>query len=109
MHDADGFQVANKLDRFAIGDRDALKHNTDGSLDLYLQRELPGTDDLRTAIPAADPSGLPNAVDRRSTPGRVAKRVRVGKPDIPRWTARVAVGGAIREPIQRLRQSGRPP
>ena len=42
MYDADGFQVANELDRFAIGDRDPLTYNADGSLDLYLQHTNPG-------------------------------------------------------------------
>jgi hypothetical protein len=34
MYDSEGFQVANELDRFAIGDRSNLKYNPDGSLDL---------------------------------------------------------------------------
>lgn len=42
MYDEQGFQVANKLNRFAIGDRDQLKYNTDGSLDLYVQPNSPG-------------------------------------------------------------------
>jgi hypothetical protein len=52
MYDAEGFQVANPLDRFAIGDRDALKYNADGSLDLYLQHESPGKDKEANWLPA---------------------------------------------------------
>ncbi|WNZ24006.1 DUF1254 domain-containing protein [Leptolyngbya sp. NK1-12] len=41
MYDADGFQVANSLNRFAIGDRDDLTYNADGSLDIYIQPDSP--------------------------------------------------------------------
>ncbi len=51
MYDGDGFQVANELDRFAIGDRDPLTYNADGSLDLYLQHTKPG--------PQHEPNWLP--------------------------------------------------
>ena len=44
MYDADGFQAANPLNRFAIGDRDDLAHNDDGSLSHYLQHRSPGPD-----------------------------------------------------------------
>jgi hypothetical protein len=53
MYDQDGFQVANPLNRFALGDRDALKYNADGSLDLYIQRDNPGADKEQNWLPAA--------------------------------------------------------
>ena len=52
MYDAEGFQVANVLDRFAIGDRSDLKYNVDGSLDLYLQHESPGRDRESNWLPS---------------------------------------------------------
>lgn len=52
MYDAEGFQAANELDRFAIGDRDPLKYNADGSLDLYLQHESPGAAKESNWLPA---------------------------------------------------------
>ncbi|MBS1888506.1 MAG: DUF1254 domain-containing protein [Actinobacteria bacterium] len=41
MYDEEGFQVANPIDRFAIGDRDDLKPNPDGSLDLQISAAEP--------------------------------------------------------------------
>lgn len=41
MYDDEGFQVANPIDRFAIGDRDDLRFNDDGSLDLQISAEEP--------------------------------------------------------------------
>lgn len=52
MYDAEGFQVANALDRFAIGDRDDLRYNADGSLDIYLQHANPGPDRETNWLPA---------------------------------------------------------
>jgi hypothetical protein len=52
MYDAEGYQVANELNRFAIGDRDQLTYNADGSLDLYLQHEDPGPDRESNWLPA---------------------------------------------------------
>ena len=52
MYDAHGFQAANELDRFAIGDRDALQYNADGSLDLYLQHKSPGAGKESNWLPA---------------------------------------------------------
>ncbi len=52
MYDAEGFQVANEINRFAIGDRDPLHHNTDGSLDLYIQHTNPGPERENNWLPA---------------------------------------------------------
>jgi len=52
MYDEAGFQVANPIDRFAIGDRDALKYNPDGSLDLYLQHQRPGSEKESNWLPS---------------------------------------------------------
>lgn len=52
MYDAEGFQVANKLDRFAIGDRDELKYNADGSLDIFMQHESPDKDKESNWLPS---------------------------------------------------------
>jgi hypothetical protein len=52
MYDAEGFQAANELDRFALGDRDPLVRNPDGSLDLYLQHTAPDPDRVANWLPA---------------------------------------------------------
>ena len=52
MYDAEGFMAANKLDRFALGDRDELKYNPDGSLDIYMQHESPGADKDSNWLPS---------------------------------------------------------
>ena len=52
MYDENGFQVANNLNRFAIGDRDKLKYNTDGSLDIYIQSQSPGAEKESNWLPS---------------------------------------------------------
>ena len=54
MYGADQFFVANPLDRFAIGDRDKLVFNADGSLDLYIQKDDPGAGKQANWLPAPD-------------------------------------------------------
>ena len=83
MYDAEGFQVANPINRFAIGDRDALKFNPDGSLDLYIQHDDPGTDKQANWLPAPASGALgltmrlyapkPEALDGRWAPPPVRK------------------------------------
>jgi hypothetical protein len=52
LYDADGFQVANSINRFAVSSWMPFKYNTDGSLDLYLQNESPGKDKEANWLPA---------------------------------------------------------
>jgi len=51
MYDAGGFPVSNELDRYAIGDRDPLTYNADGSLDLSIQHTNPGPDRVSNWLP----------------------------------------------------------
>jgi hypothetical protein len=52
MYDAEGFPVPNPLDRYALGDRDPLNYNDDGSLDLYIGHENPSADLEPNWLPA---------------------------------------------------------
>jgi hypothetical protein len=66
LYDKDGFPTANVLNRNAIGDRDELKFNADGSLDLYFQNESPGKDKESNWLPA--PTGDFNLAMRLYAP-----------------------------------------
>lgn len=57
MYDQEGFQVPNPINRYAIGDRDDLKFNADGSLDIYIQHKSPGKDLESNWLPAP-PTGI---------------------------------------------------
>ncbi|MGB8964800.1 MAG: DUF1254 domain-containing protein [Candidatus Cybelea sp.] len=52
LYDADGFQVANALNRFAVSSWMPLKYNADGSLDIYFQSDSPGTENEANWLPA---------------------------------------------------------
>ncbi|NNL57398.1 MAG: DUF1254 domain-containing protein [Pseudomonadales bacterium] len=39
MYDEQGFLIENPIDRYAIGDRDELQYNRDGSLDINIQHD----------------------------------------------------------------------
>ncbi|MGH8586826.1 MAG: DUF1214 domain-containing protein [Gammaproteobacteria bacterium] len=44
--------VDNPINRYAIGDRDKLRYNPGGSLDIYIRNESPGTDRESNWLPA---------------------------------------------------------
>jgi hypothetical protein len=52
MYDQRQLFTANPINRYAIGDRDKLAFNPDGSLDLYIQRESPGQGKESNWLPA---------------------------------------------------------
>lgn len=81
LYDAEGFQVANELNRFAIGDRDALEFNDDGSLDVQISEQQPagGTSNWLPAPSGQYNLGLrlyypePSVLDGSWTPPPVVK------------------------------------
>lgn len=52
MYNVEGFPVLNPLDRYALGDRDPVRYNDDGSLDLYIGQESPGAELEPNWLPA---------------------------------------------------------
>jgi hypothetical protein len=81
MYDDKGFQVANSINRFAIGDRDALKYNADGSVDIYIQHASPGADKESNWLPSPASGAAsitmrlyapkPEAIDGRWAPSAI--------------------------------------
>jgi hypothetical protein len=70
MYNAKQAFVANPINRYAIGDRDKLKFNTDGSLDIYVQHDSPGKDKESNWLPAD--AGSFNVVMRMYWPKETA-------------------------------------
>ena len=62
LYDAEGFQVANVLNRFAVSSWMPFNTNADGSLDLYFQNESPGKNKEANWLPA--PTGAFNLTMR---------------------------------------------
>ncbi|PWB89913.1 hypothetical protein C5688_13225 [Methylocystis sp. MitZ-2018] len=85
LYDGQGFQVGNALNRFAIGDRDPLKYNADGSLDLYIQNASPGAEKESNWLPSPANGSenltmrlyapKPPALDGRWAPPAVRRRM----------------------------------
>lgn len=52
-YDAEGYFIPNPIKRQALGDRDKLVANADGSVDLYMQADSPGADKEANWLPVA--------------------------------------------------------
>jgi hypothetical protein len=82
LYDSEGFQVANKLNRFAVSSWMPFKLNADGSLDLYFQNESPGEDKDANWLPA--PKGPFNLTMRLYAPKSDALTGKWNPPPITR-------------------------
>ncbi len=52
LYDAEYFLVPNAINRYSLSPRDPLQRNPDGSIDLYFQKEFPGSDKESNWLPA---------------------------------------------------------
>jgi hypothetical protein len=59
MYDSGYFFVPNPLNRYTLSERNQLKRNADGSIDLYLQKDNPGPDKESNWLPAPDGPFIP--------------------------------------------------
>ena len=66
LYDAEGYQVPNSLNRFAVSSWMPFKYDPAGSLDLYFQNESPGADKEANWLPA--PKGPFNLTMRLYAP-----------------------------------------
>jgi hypothetical protein len=82
LYDAEGFQVANPLDRFALSSWMPFAYNSDGSLDLYFQNESPGKDKEANWLPA--PKGAFNLTMRIYAPKSEALTGKWNPPPVTR-------------------------
>lgn len=90
LYDADGYQISNPLNRFALTSWMPLKHNSDGSLDLYFQNESPGADKEANWLPA--PKAPFNLTMRLYAPKEDALTGRWNPPPVTRTQAFLGLG-----------------
>jgi hypothetical protein len=88
LYDSDGFQVPNRLNKFAVSSWMPFYRNADGSLDIFVQEESPGDDLEANWLPA--PRG----------PFNLAMRIYNPKPE-------VLTGKWVPPPVTRMRQTSR--
>jgi hypothetical protein len=66
MYDQDGYFIPNPINRYAISDRNPLRKNSDGSIDIYFQNASPGKDKESNWLPC--PPGVFNLMLRMYWP-----------------------------------------
>lgn len=91
LYDAEGFQVGNVLNRFAVSSWMPFKYNADGSLDLYIQNENPGKDKEANWLPA--PKGAFNLTMRLYSPTSEALTGKWNPPPVTRVQSLPSLGG----------------
>ena len=84
LYDADGFQVANSLNRFNLASWMPLKYNADKSLDLYFQNESPGANKEANWLPT--PKGAFNLLMRLYAPSAEALTGKWNPPPVTRMS-----------------------
>jgi hypothetical protein len=89
LYDADGFQLANQLNRFNLSSWMRLHNNADGSLDLYFQNEAPPVQ--ANWLPA--PKGQFNLVMRLYAPKPDALTGKWNPPPVTRVQPVLGLGG----------------
>jgi hypothetical protein len=89
LYDAEGFQVGNVLNRFAVSSWMPFKYNADGSLDLYFQNESPGKDKEANWLPA--PKGPFNLTMRLYAPKSEALTGKWNPPPVVRMRETVGL------------------
>ena len=82
LYDAEGYQVPNSLNRFAVSSWMPFKYAADGSLDLYFQNDSPGTDKEADWLPA--PKGPFNLTMRLYAPKSEALTGKWNPPPVTR-------------------------
>jgi hypothetical protein len=66
MYGEDHFLVENPIGRHALGDRDPMRADPDGTLDMFIQHDDPGPDRRSNWLPA--PAGAFNLMMRLHYP-----------------------------------------
>jgi len=82
LYDAEGYQVSNALNRFAVSSWMPFRYNPDGSLDLYFQNTSPGSDKEANWLPA--PNGPFNLTMRLYAPKNEALTGKWNPPPVVR-------------------------